>query len=253
MHVQQLSHVQLFHGYRLQWTIAHQAPLSMEFSRQEYWNGSYFLLQGIFPIQGLNSCLLHWQEESLPLAPRGKPQRKQRSSLNKVNYHQGWNSLKLSIRVKTGLGISIAITVLYQFACPTITKYHRLNDLNNRNVFSHSSGSYKSKMEVPAGPVSSEDSPLGLQVAFFSLCLLMIFSLYACVLISSSYQDNSHVGLGFLKASLQFNYLFRDPMQVRKQQLELDMEQQTGSKQEKEFVKAVYCHPVYLTYMQSTS
>ena len=42
-------------------------------------------------------------------------------------------------------------------------------------------------------------------------------------------------------------------MQVRKQQLELDMEQQTGSKQEKEYVKAVYCHPVSLTYMQSTS
>ena len=38
-----------------------------------------------------------------------------------------------------------------------------------------------------------------------------------------------------------------------KQQLELDMEQQTGSKQEKEYVKAVYCHPAYLTYMQSTS
>ena len=42
-------------------------------------------------------------------------------------------------------------------------------------------------------------------------------------------------------------------MQVRKQQLELDMDQQTGSKQEKEYVKAVYRHPVYLTYMQSTS
>ena len=42
-------------------------------------------------------------------------------------------------------------------------------------------------------------------------------------------------------------------MQVRKQQLELDMEQQTGSKQGKEYRKAVYCHPVYLTYMQSTS
>ena len=41
-------------------------------------------------------------------------------------------------------------------------------------------------------------------------------------------------------------------MQVRKQQLELDMEQQTGSKQEKEYVKDVYCHPAYLTYMQST-
>ena len=36
-------------------------------------------------------------------------------------------------------------------------------------------------------------------------------------------------------------------MQVRKQQLELDVEQQTGSKEEKEYVKAVYCHPAYLT------
>ena len=42
-------------------------------------------------------------------------------------------------------------------------------------------------------------------------------------------------------------------MQVRKQLLELDMEQQIGSKSEKEYVKAVYCHPAYLTYMQSTS
>ena len=41
-------------------------------------------------------------------------------------------------------------------------------------------------------------------------------------------------------------------MQVRKQQLELDMEQQTGSKLEKEYVKAVYCHSAYWTYMQST-
>ena len=42
-------------------------------------------------------------------------------------------------------------------------------------------------------------------------------------------------------------------MQVKKQQLELDMEQQTGSKSGKEYVKAVYCHPAYLTYIQSTS
>ena len=41
--------------------------------------------------------------------------------------------------------------------------------------------------------------------------------------------------------------------QVKKQQLELDMEQQTGSKLEKEYVKAVYCHSSYLTFMQSTS
>ena len=42
-------------------------------------------------------------------------------------------------------------------------------------------------------------------------------------------------------------------MQVKKQQLQLDMEQQTDSKLGKEYVKAVYCHPAYLTSMQSTS
>ena len=42
-------------------------------------------------------------------------------------------------------------------------------------------------------------------------------------------------------------------MQVRKQQLELDVQQQTDSRSGKEYVKAVYCHPAYLTYTQSTS
>ena len=42
-------------------------------------------------------------------------------------------------------------------------------------------------------------------------------------------------------------------LQVKKKQLELDKEQQTGSKSEKEYIKAVYCHPPSLTYMQSTS
>ena len=42
-------------------------------------------------------------------------------------------------------------------------------------------------------------------------------------------------------------------MQVKKQQLELDMQQNTVSKLGKEYVKAVYCHPAYLTYMQNTS
>ena len=42
-------------------------------------------------------------------------------------------------------------------------------------------------------------------------------------------------------------------MQVKKQQLEPDMEQQTGSKLGKEYIKAVYCHSAYLSYMQSTS
>ena len=42
-------------------------------------------------------------------------------------------------------------------------------------------------------------------------------------------------------------------MQVKKQQLKPDMEQQTGSKLGKEYIKTVYCHPAYLTYMQSTA
>ena len=42
-------------------------------------------------------------------------------------------------------------------------------------------------------------------------------------------------------------------MQVKKRQLEMDIEQETGSKLGKEYVKAVYCHPAYLTYMQGTS
>ena len=42
-------------------------------------------------------------------------------------------------------------------------------------------------------------------------------------------------------------------MQTKEQQLELDMEQWAGSKLGKEYIKAVYCHPAYLTYMQSTS
>ena len=46
--------------------------------------------------------------------------------------------------------------------------------------------------------------------------------------------------------------LLRNCMQVRKQQLELDMEKQTGSKFGKDYIKVVYCHPVYLAYMQST-
>ena len=46
--------------------------------------------------------------------------------------------------------------------------------------------------------------------------------------------------------------LLRNLYAGQEQQLEMDMEQQTGSKLGKEYVKAVYCHPAYLTYMQST-
>ena len=51
------------------WTVTHQAPLSMEFSRQEYSSGLISLLQEICLTQGSNLCLLHWQADSLPLSP----------------------------------------------------------------------------------------------------------------------------------------------------------------------------------------
>ena len=68
-----LGHVQLF---VTPWTIAWQASLSMEFSRQEYWSDCHALLQGSFLTHGSNPhflCLLHWQMGSLPLATPGKP------------------------------------------------------------------------------------------------------------------------------------------------------------------------------------
>ena len=72
MHAKSL---QSYLTFSIQWTIAHQAPLSMEFSRQEYWS-SKILLQGIFLTQRLNLhllCLLHWQVGFLPLVPPGEP------------------------------------------------------------------------------------------------------------------------------------------------------------------------------------
>ena len=59
------------------WTVAHQAPLSVGFSRQEYWSGLPYPPPEDLPNQGPNPCLLRllrWQAGSLPLAPPGKPQ-----------------------------------------------------------------------------------------------------------------------------------------------------------------------------------
>ena len=53
-------------------TVAHQAPLSMGFSRWEYWSGFHLLLQGIFPTHRLNPHLLYWQVGSLPLNHLGR-------------------------------------------------------------------------------------------------------------------------------------------------------------------------------------
>ena len=69
---QSLCHVWLFATL---WTVAHQAPLSMGFPRQEYWSRLPFsFLQELFLTQGLNPPLLLWQEDSLPLSHQGGPE-----------------------------------------------------------------------------------------------------------------------------------------------------------------------------------
>ena len=70
-----LSHFSCVQLFATPWTVTHQAPLSMGFSRQEYWSGLPFPASRVFPIQGLNPgllCFLHWQAGYSPLAPPGK-------------------------------------------------------------------------------------------------------------------------------------------------------------------------------------
>ena len=71
-----LNHFSGFQLFETLWTVAHWPPLSMGFSRQEYWSGLPCPPPGIFLTQGSNLCLqhlLHWQAGSLSLTPPGKP------------------------------------------------------------------------------------------------------------------------------------------------------------------------------------
>ena len=71
-------------------TVVHQTSLSMGFSWQKYWSGLPFFLQGIFPTQGLNLCLLHWQVDSLPLNHHGSPSPRKHFAIKK-NRGLVWN------------------------------------------------------------------------------------------------------------------------------------------------------------------
>ena len=80
-----------------------------------------------------------------------------------------------------------------------------------------------------------------------------------CWIIEKAREFQKNICFCFTDYTKAFDYVDHNKaswetcMQVRKQQLELDMDQQTGSIEEKEYVKAVYCHPAYLTYVQSIS
>ena len=82
------------------------------------------------------------------------------------------------------------------FAKATITWYHRLSGLNNRNVFSYNSIGYKFEIKVLASFFSSKTSLLGLYIANFSQCLHMVLQLCMTLQISSFYMDTSLTGSG---------------------------------------------------------
>ena len=70
---------------------------------------------------------------------------------------------------------------LYSFTMTAITKHRRLGGLNNRNVLSHNSGGWKSKIKVLVGLISSATPLLDLQMAMGFMCLHMVFSLCLCL------------------------------------------------------------------------
>lgn len=83
-----------------------------------------------------------------------------------------------------------------RLAWAEVTKDHRLNDLNLRNFFSHSSGDWKSKIKVPAGSVSGKDVLLGLQMAAASLlCAHTVERGESTRSAASSYKDTNPIGV----------------------------------------------------------
>ena len=92
------------------WTIAHQAPLSMEFPRQEYWSGISSPSPGIFTIQGSNPRLLHW-EDSLPLSHRvGMPYFQASSS----TFWTQLSTLKQNRSLQSQNHCSVCVCVFYR-------------------------------------------------------------------------------------------------------------------------------------------
>ena len=86
MRAQSLSRIRLF---ETPWTIAHQAPLSMISPDKDTGMGCHFFLQRIFPSQGSNPCILHWQADSLPLSIWEAPYRWTLTQTDGVFIRQG--------------------------------------------------------------------------------------------------------------------------------------------------------------------
>ena len=153
-------------------TVAHEAPLSLGFSRQEYWSGLPCSPPGDLPNPGVEPGLLyflHWQVYSLPLVPPGKPWG--RSIYGRSN--------ALLIICNDGQEGPPWMWEADGFVLAAITDHHRLRGLNNRRWSSRGSQSWKSETRVLRGLVSPAASFLadGCPLAEFSWDL---FSLCVC-------------------------------------------------------------------------
>ena len=96
----------------------------------------------------------------------------------------------------------------YSYTRAAMISQHRQGSLNNRYLFSHNAGSWKSKIKVLASLVSSKVSFLGLHMTFFPMCLHIISPPLTSVLISS-YKDTSHTGSGSTHmTSFYLSYVF---------------------------------------------
>ena len=106
------------------WTVAHQAPLTMGFSKQEYWSGLHALLQGISPTQGLNLSLLTPRADSLPLVLPGKQ--------HCINYHYRAKWLQLSVQFSR----SVLSTLCDPMDCstPGLPVHHQLPEFTQTHV-----------------------------------------------------------------------------------------------------------------------
>ena len=103
---------------------------------------------------------------------------------------------------------------------------------------------FKNQSKQTVYPPNSNSQPLIQKNIYF--CFIEYTKVFDCVDHNKLWNILKEMGIpGHLTC------LLRNLMQVKKQQLEPDKEQWTDSKLEKEYVKAVYCHPVYLTFMQS--
>ena len=112
------------------WTIAHQAPRFMEFSRQEYWNGLPFPSSGDLLTQGSNPHLLHWQVDSFTAETLGKPMLAQCLALNKGSNKYFLNEWILWIHLHTLIHSFEEVCWLYHYLIIILGDFQYQNKLS---------------------------------------------------------------------------------------------------------------------------